>query len=93
MPKLNRIKLLNFKERLEAYTMPYYVFVTGSSWTFYKRLDKEFIKKTQEFERFGEIEKAKEFKELKAVAIRNFRLFTWAVVLIGFLIVILTSGD
>lgn len=93
MTNTNRIKLLNYKERFNAYIIPYYVYMTGSRLTFNKRLEKEFSKTIKEFENFGEDEKAKEFNELKTVAIRNFRLFAWTVVLIGFLIVILTFRD
>ena len=91
MPKLNRNSLLNYKERFDAYIIPYYVFVTGGRWTFNKRLEIEFDKKVQEFEHFGQTEKAKEFNELKLIAIHNFRLFTLAVVLIGIIIVILKA--
>lgn len=93
MPYPNQIKLLNFKERFDAYIIPYYVLVTGSRATFNKRFEKEFGKKIKEFQHFGEIEKAKEFNGLKAAAKSNFRLFTYAVVLVGFIIVILNYKD
>jgi len=50
-------KTLNWIEKLDAFLIPIYVSITGSRWTYQKRLDSEFDKKVSKFENFGELKK------------------------------------
>lgn len=88
---LAKSKSLGWKEKLEAYFIPIYVLITGSRWTYKKRLDSEFDKRIREFENFGELKKVEEFTILKNRVSSVFLILMLSAVAVGFMVFILTN--